>query len=622
MHVAIKFYNCKTAIVLLVLCFYIYEVFARNGVFECRGQFETVLIDNNAFCAKKHANKFKMTYVKVKDVFKDMVIPNTLYEIGESYNLGGKVLYIPENSILYIRNGVFTNGRIEGNNTLVISTNRVIFESGHTTYIAYINDNGKYDYVTCGNGAITLSGTWSNEVCGDKWTGLKERSPYCSSIAINNYITLHKINSHIVIPQGKYIIYQTIYNRSHTIDFSGSLLELARFEVVQETDARTYPYLRKTAIKHPGDLLRVVGDSVIISNLTIDGESLRNNNVASGLGVEHSIRIQRSRGALLKNIIIRNTIGCGVAMSNLSSDITFQNVVWDNIGEHGVYSHAREGIIRFNDCTFRNCGQSKTIYRIRNGFSACVRPSTVKDEDLMKRSVRYFYNNCKFINDGEIPVLTNFSGSTYTEFNRCSWIGNILGYSENSSLPEALGHNIEYVFRNCDNPVSRYSGLNTIRKLYNCFNVRNLFEDLGEAHNCKCIWSYSDVYNRYSNQLIPGIVRIDSCIFKAGRDERPRVVIHNARSMEFTNCEFDFDINDFRTNFRGLLFVLKKELKPVSISFQKCRFKHSLSNLLDISNIRLLMSDCTNNKGKLLRFVDSEKQKDSSEQWRFIISGK
>ena len=536
---------------------------------------KTVLSRNSEFQPRKYAKERNMAYVRVKDLFNDVVTPNTVYVINKTYDLSGKELVIPENCLLFFKNGLLKNGIVTGNNTTVVAKNRLVFYPGNPKYRGYKLKTGEFAYETNSNGAIQLGGSWNNEQCGDKWTGLLPNSSICASIALNNYIMLFKKEAPVTISRGVYQVYQTVNTNYHSVDFSGSLLALMRYDFVEDSNIQIPDGYNSTPLQH--------------------------------------------KGAIIKDVILQNTIGCGVAMNNSTTDITFDNVKWINIGEHAVYTHTLHGYVRFLKCVFRNCGQSEFIHKLRNGINACVKPSLVTENNLSLHSVRFEFEDCDFINEGTIPVLTCSGGGTHYKYTSCTWQGLMLGYSETSTLPDSLGHCIEHIFINCNNPVSRYSGYNTLRKLYSCTNVRNIFEDLAEAHNCDCVWSYSDVYNAYRNGLFPNdVVLLDSCRFYAEKDDYPRVVIHHPRPMQFDNCLFDFDIEDLQTSYNGYLILFKDRQLLVPVTFNKCQFKPTLEKLIDVSSLVIKMSDCSSGNSNL-SLTKKEQLSSAPHTWRKLF---
>jgi len=281
-----------------------------------------------------------------------------------------------------------------------------------------------------------------------------------------------------------------------------------------------------------------------------------------------------------------------VAMSANCYNVTFQNVKWNNIGEHGVYTHCSQGYLRFIDCIFQNCSQSPRVAQLRNGgISACVRPAINKNENLTQRTLKLYFEGCTFSNDGDLNVLTCYGGGTYYEYRNCTWSGNIQGYTETTGVPQALGRCTEHVFYNCTNPMTRYSGYNTRRRLYSCRQVANLFSDLVEAENCVCLFRYSDVNNKYSEEFLeetktPVVVK-NCTMFSDSKSLMARIKIQNPRPMVIEDCRFIINDDSLSGN---IIYVDSDE--NVSVAIRNTDFDISGMRFLNAAKTSVTMESC------------------------------
>ena len=529
------------------------------------------------------------------------------YIIYEPIDLNSQTVKLPEGiTLIFKGNGCMHNGKIVGNNTSIKAKDREIFVHGQSSYRGYRTSDGAYKYCINREDAVEISGTWNNSKCKRNWTGLLSiKENECASLAINNFIRLHQNKSTVVIPKKDYYVYSTITNNSKSINFSDSRLQMIDYSKVEDKTLALPRNSKPEALKHPGDMVQISGNGICISNLIIDGRSNITGEAASALGEEHCIRISNCTNSNFTNIKLYNAIDCGFAMNKTTSDIAFNNVEWNNIGEHGVYTHSEHGTLSFRNCKFINCGQSEVVNKLRNGLSACVRPRLNQDEILENRSLVLDFSNCVFSNSGNIKVMTCYSGAVKCIFSYCSWMGNILGYAGGTELSQALGHCIPYVFKECANPPSRYSGYDTKRYLFSCTDVYNLFEDTFVAEDCKCILAYSDVYNRFSEKFSKEVsgdtTFISNCkiVSQAKYDNKiPRIKVHNPRPMCFDHCTIDLEPDHLNgQHFYMLSFVsdLSKEASGCgTLLISNCNFNmgglyfmEAVGTSVDIKNSRI-----------------------------------
>ena len=521
-----------------------------------------------------------------------MTKSNSLYCIKANINLSGKTLRIPSGCLLYFDGGSFSNGTVIGNRTVIVSKDYEIFKHGVSTYRAYSADS--YKYLTKNVDAIVIEGTWLNSSCGDHWTGmLSLDNNHCASLAINNYIKLHKRGQEIVFPDNKeYYVYDRINCSENSIDFRNSVIRSIDFDKVEDTSIILTGGNEPKGLKSIYGLLAFVGDNLTIKNLTIDGRA-RTRNEIPVRGTECLISMGSNVNCQLLNVRLEDAVGCGICTYAIK-DCTFQNVTVNGCGEHGVYTHAYRGTLCFNNCSFINCGRDSTLFSLR-GASACVNFSGSRDHGYAAlKNLKAIFTDCLFeSNSTSQYVATFYSDITKVDFVRCAWKGSVKGYSIVSpKLSEQTESLVELLFLNCTNPCSKINSVNTIRRLIGCRNVTNPFSDTIELKDCEIWVGYADVENKYTamfEEQYDNPVICANCLFvKGGDDVSVRNTIKNPRPMVFDHCKWDFKTSNVST-YKGTYFLVfsnqkKSEQKRIYVDFLSC--------VIDIDKYRLLF--CTN----------------------------
>ena len=532
------------------------------------------------------------------DLVKVFSAKNTNYIIKEDINLGGKKVVVGAGSVLVFEGGSLSNGTIVGNNTKVKSRNYEIFKHGSCKYRAYVANT--YKYVSKCQNAIKITGTWLNTSCGSKWTGmLSHNNNQCSSLAINNYIKLHKKGQAILFPANEeYYVYDRIICSGYSVDFNNSTIRSIDFGKVEDNTIILPAGSQPRALKSLYGLLEFNGENAYIKNLTIDGRASRRYEVPS-LGTECLISMGSNVNCQLRNIKLIDAVGCGICTYAIS-DCSFDNVFFNGCGEHGVYTHAYKGMLRFNNCDFLNCGQDSTLFKQR-GSSACVKFSGARDQEYAAlKDLKAYFIDCLFESTSQHYVATFYSDIPYAEFIRCKW-QDVKGYSIVSpKLAEQVGRLVEFKFIDCDNPCYSIQSVNTIRRLIRCKNVINPFDDSIELKKCEINVGYADVANNYSamyaEQYDTPVVCTNCNFIKGGEDTPIRNTIKNPRPMVFNHCTWNLSASKV-DNYKGSYFLVLINLKdakntPRSVIFRDCHINLDKYRMLFCSNSDICFFDC------------------------------
>ena len=520
------------------------------------------------------------------DMEKVFASDNKQYIIEQDFDLEGKTVKIGKGCTLVFQGGSLANGTVIGNNTEVKAANYEIFRSGTRKYRGYYTK--WYGYVASTANTLTVAGTWSNTRCGDRWTGMNQySSSECSSLALNNYILLHKKGMKVTFPANSiYYCYGKIDCSGYPVDFSGSTIVSIDFNKVEDKSLALPKDAKISQLRSIYGLVFFEGDGGTLENLIIDGRASSRNEEAT-LGSECLIAMGNNHKAIIKNVVLKDAVGCGIC-TNAIHDCVFENVQVLKCGEHGIYTHAYKGNITFKNCRFNNCGQSPALYKQR-GQSSCVRFAGTRDHNAEElKTLKAYFTNCSFVSTGDLQVATTYSDLPYAEFRSCVWDG-VGGYTVSSAeLAEKIGKLIEYRFYDCINPCAKINSVNTIRRLYNCKEVRNPFADAVEVVDCEIITCYADVENRYSDMFSDEIERnliFKNCRFyKDGSDVSVRNTVRNPRSVVFERCTWDFKPTSSSKN-KGTYFLVQddngqKRSKTKTIQFKNCS--------IDIDQYRLL----------------------------------
>ena len=505
----------------------------------------------------------------------------TLYIISGSIDLKGATISLPDNCLIFFRDGSsFKNGTLTGLDTRIVSRNQPIFKKGRSTYRGYLKGNN-YQYIIRRDGALIIGGTWSNKTVGSLWTDLKTNdAANCQALALNNLISLYSKDVVAYVPKGVYYVYDWVRVLSRSVDFQGTEIRSIDFDVVEDKSISLPAEAKPTSLQSRYGLIDFNAKNSFLKNLTIDGRSTSRKETPK-LGSQCLITISKGSDAgLFENVIVKNAVDCDICTGSISG-FTFRNVIFGPCGEHGFYTHAYAGDLVFENCQFIDCGQSPELYTKRGGISGCVRGAASRDfSPKQMASLRASFSNCSFTNSGVYDVATIYTDIPKADFHNCKWEGKVVGYiSNNPSFNEETGQMYEYNFYNCDNPCGAHNAKNTIRKLIGCTNVRNPFENTYQVEDCSIIICYDDADNRYEGRFSSEIKRpvvFKNCVFtKISSEDGIRSTIINPRPMSFESCSWTVSEIKAKEKGQSLLFLKDKKGQVTSapwIKFQDCSF--------------------------------------------------
>lgn len=524
---------------------------------------------------------------------------NTQYIIRENLDLEGSTIRIGRGSTLVFQGGSLANGVVVGDGTRIKARDYTIFKSGTRKYRGYFIKKD-YGYVYSKRNTLAILGSWENTRCEANWTGMNDvPDDACSSLAVSNYIHLHRKGCKVVFPEHKtYHVYGRIDCTGYSVDFNHSSMVSIDFESVEEKALPLPVGATPASLRSIYGLVFFESDDAVLENLVIDGRASARAEEPM-LGSECLIAMGKNRRATLKNIVLKDAVDCGICTYAIER-CRFENLLFEKCGEHGFYTHCYRENIRFNHCEFVDCGQSSTIYKQR-GQSACVRFAGMRDRKAEElQTLKAFFEDCIFTANGPYSVATMYSDLPYAEFHRCVWRG-VGGYTVASAeLAEKTGKLVEYRFYECINPCSKINSVNTVRRLYNCREVRNPFSDAAELTDCEIIASYADVENQYSasftNELAQPIVFRNCSFKKDSSDISVRNTITDARSLVFEKCSWNFNAASSDRN-RGTYYLVLNSDDSVNgqareIHFKDCSISLDQYRLLLSSDAVIEFDDC------------------------------
>lgn len=539
----------------------------------------------------------KVTVRQEMDLVKVFAGKDTKYVIKQDINLGRKTIKIGKGSTLVFDGGSLSNGTIVGNQTKVTADDYEIFKHGRRTFRGYTL-NGSYRYAIKTSNAIVIEGTWNNTMCGNNWTGMCASIPNeCAGLAINNYIKLHKRGSVVSFPEKhEFYVYEPVICTGYSVDFNNSIIKSIDFNSVEDKTISLPNGAQSRALKSLYGLVVFGGDNAFLKNLIIDGCARKRDETPS-FGTECLLSMNTNNSCLLESIVLDDAVGCSICTYSIS-DCTFRNVTINGCGEHGIYTHAYQGSLKFEKCSFINCGQNPTLYKKR-GQSACVKFSGSRDRDYSQlKDLRAYFSHCLFESKKDnFAVATTYSDLPYAEFNYCEWRGNVSGYSVVSpEFAEKIGRLIEYRFENCVNPCAKIRSVNTIRFLINCCEVHNPFADAVELSDCEIIADYADVENVYTGAFATEydkpVVCKDCSFVKRRGDYSVKNAIKSPRPMTFIRCKWEFAPSEVSKNKGSYYLVLSGEKRQNSVRFESCDFTIDQYRMLYCNNTDVEFNDC------------------------------
>ena len=541
-----------------------------------------MVLPSQAASPKRTARQLGLSYSLASSP-SDFTRKDCLYEIRGEIDLGGGETAIPSGCVLYFKGGAFSGGTLKGDGTRVISSAKEIFRPGTTVYRGYLR-SGSYNYVSRNKGGVILGGTWAGEDCPAAWTGLKRAwKGSCASTAINNFIVLHRDGAAVSVPKGSYDVYGKIRCGNHSVDFNGGTLRSVDFNAVEDTSLPLPQGAVPAALRSIYGLVEMTGDGCILSRLAIDGGADRRNETPDR-GSQCLLSLGSNRGGAVRDVTLQNAVACGICTYKIS-DMLFSGLRIRNVGEHGIYTHACKGELRFKDCEFFNCGSSQALFKDR-GQSACINVAGSRDSGIKGMAgLSFTLEDCVFATDGSCQVATMYADLPKAGFTRCRWQG-VNGYTVNTALAEGIGRLVEYTFTECDNPCWSINSANTVRRLVRCTNVRNPFSDAVLLEDCQVTACYGTVRNLYTGRFAsetgnPVVCR--RCTFsKDGTDISIGNTIANPRPMVFEDCNWRFEKTSSDKS-RGTAYITLQG-KNGRAEFRGCNFDMDIYRLISVQD--------------------------------------
>ena len=279
---------------------------------------------------------------------------NTIFEIKDSFDLGGGSVTIPTGCTLRFNGGSIGNGTIIGTNTLIEAPDTLIFKQGIVKRRGYkrnndtsANSSGNHYKFTGSN--VIISGTWNNLAPSAAWVGLKNTSDDLQTIdcsfRITNYIKLFKEGVVVRIPKGEYGVYQfTIQNK--IFDGGGSVFRVCAINDIvdltiplnSDESALDTTYWPK-GLDMPYQVVTVVDGTAM--NFTIDGERVPYTDIkiSGNWGTKGLIGIGGLNESTLDGISLLNSYMNGLlGIGNNCKILNINNCYIDSTIEHGIYA--------------------------------------------------------------------------------------------------------------------------------------------------------------------------------------------------------------------------------------------------------------------------------------------
>lgn len=525
------------------------------------------------------------------DMVRVFAAKNTKYIIKQDIDLYGKTIKIGENSTLVFKGGSLVNGTIIGNNTKVKANNYEIFKRGFTRYKAYKKTTDRQnnpptlirEYHNC----IIIEGTWDNNHCGSKWTGLLNGSEEDVMLAVRNFAKLHAKGAKVVFPTFDALGYESVkLPGGHHYDFNNSTISYPDDLSIWEDRNISLP---NDAIHNPLESnygLLSLSNRTKISNLSIDGKSIYRQNEQIRLGVSCIIAIGDAQQVTLENISLSNVLGPGITAQSGSKDILFKNCHFFNIGEHILYSHQYKGFCRFEGCTF-DTWDSERLSIHRNGMNyvfKCDPPTDQKDvsyEELYRFDIAFTdctFNNPKRVNS-QVRTLGGFLTGSFPvviKLNNCTFTGAYppLNPGGGAAMSEKSGNNYRLIVRHCEGVPYVYpskSNYNIVTEFYDCVNIPLRVLYAKRYENCRM---YLDLYEDNIENVSASFERefSETLIIKNCEiidREESQTINHPAlhRPILFEGCKF----TGGNGRVRKQKLINKREGNSIGVTYSKCK---------------------------------------------------
>lgn len=242
-------------------------------------------------------------------ITKDMINkPNTIYEIRYDFDLNNQEINIPENCILKFDGGNFSNGTINGTNTIISSSLYKIFDS------------------------ILFKGTWNNPNSYPEWFGAKGDG------IVDDYEFLQIfVNSRI----SRKLIFTNKYNISKQLNISYyTSIEFKKQSEIKAIDSMDY------LIKYYTD----DSDGSLFEKETLDMAIIQGSGTLNGNGLAKTCLYADMGNYKVCDLIIKNFVENGIYSKALGNynDITINNIELDP----NTYTNTVGILVGTNDSTY------------------------------------------------------------------------------------------------------------------------------------------------------------------------------------------------------------------------------------------------------------------------------
>ena len=218
---------------------------------------------------------------------------NTIYEIRYDFNGGGEIIKLKENCILYFCGGSLSNCTITGNNTLIVASDYQILKN------------------------VTLNGTFKNKVSHSVW--FSPDSDNSADIQLNNA-------TYILANGGTLYVDKKVYDiKFRWVIQDKNNINVVNLGVIQPI-AGVVPMIGTIDLKN-------VHNSCFF-NLEING-NVKFIPVSTDVGTQSLLRIAESSNLIFNNTYIHDSNESGIS-GNAINNCVFNNLKFENIGEHGV----------------------------------------------------------------------------------------------------------------------------------------------------------------------------------------------------------------------------------------------------------------------------------------------
>lgn len=503
---------------------------------------------------------------------------NTIYEIRYDFDLNGAEIQIKEGCVLNFVGGSFNNGKINGNMTKVVGSNYEIFKGGYSYWTSYLlNNSGPFfkenrteKYI----GGIYIKGTWDNSFVGSNWCGLLsvDKNKDCSR-RINNHLLLYGENRHKEIPKNEYYIYGTII--TNNVSFNNStLIVIDDYSLVtDETIEIPAGTIRHKLLSNYGQLC-VNKDNSYLKDVTVIGNQSKRNETYSDFGSVGVVSLLDITGnsILINNIQLSDCFQCAITTGKVSN-LTIDNLLVSNIGEHGLYLHSEDGFVNIFNSTFVNVSSDKSIEEVR-GSSAVIKFSDYKDVATYDNTL-VFLKNCIINITHDLPNAFCYGNLPHVlKLYGCKFFGNCRELLQQGTFQSKV------IFKDCSNvPYIRSETATLYTQGYNTIFKCQPF-DIYEAENC-----IFDIPTSSSVSVLSEDCKNIShvrCKYKQTKIGVSQITLKENIELQITDCTIIDEADD---TARNTPFIFCKNLSILKIN--NCYLKPTYRYLIKTNSNKI-----------------------------------